>query len=66
MTKEKKEWLKTSIIVIILSILFLIFKYNKVDTNNFVELFKFKSLAIFLGLVSVSTLVVFFFVDEKR
>lgn len=36
MTKEKKEWLKTSIIVIILSILFLIFKYNKVDTNNFI------------------------------
>lgn len=66
MTKEKKEWLKTSIIVIILSILFLIFKYNKVDTNNFVELFKFKSLAIFLGIASVSTLVVFFFVDEKR
>lgn len=66
MTKEKKEWLITSIITIILSIVFLVFKYNKLDTNNFVKVFNFKSLAIFLGIVSISTLIVFFFVDEKR
>lgn len=66
MTKEKKEWLITSIITIILSIVFLVFKYNNLDTNNFVKVFNFKSLAIFLGIVSISTLIVFFFVDEKR
>lgn len=66
MTKEKKEWLMTSIITIILSIVFLVFKYNNLDTNNFVKVFNFKSLAIFLGIVSISTLIVFFFVDEKR
>ena len=66
MTKEKKEWLITSIITIILSIVFLVFKYNNLDTNNFVKVFNFKSMAIFLGIVSISTLIVFFFVDEKR
>ena len=66
MTKVRKEWLKTSIITIILSIIFLVFKYNKLDTNNFVKVFNFNSLAIFLGIVSLSTLIVFFFVDEKR
>lgn len=66
MTKEKKEWLITSIITIILSIVFLVFKYNNLDTDNFVKVFNFKSLAIFLGIVSLSTLIVFFFVDEKR
>lgn len=66
MTKVRKEWLKTSIITIILSIIFLVFKYNKLDTNNFVKVFNFKSLAIFLAIVSLSTIIVFFFVDEKR
>lgn len=66
MTKVRKEWLITSIITIILSIVFLVFKYNNLDTNNFVKVFNFKSLAIFLGIVSISTLIVFFFVDEKR
>lgn len=66
MTKVRKEWLKTSIITIILSIIFLVFKYNKLDTDNFVKVFNFKSLAIFLGIVSLSTIIVFFFVDEKR
>ncbi|WP_019139050.1 hypothetical protein [Peptoniphilus timonensis] len=66
MTKVRKEWLKTSIITIILSIIFLVFKYNNLDTNNFVKVFNFKSLAIFLGIVSLSTIIVFFFVDEKR
>lgn len=66
MTKVRKEWLKTSIITIILSIVFLVFKYNKLDTDNFVKVFNFKSLAIFLGIVSLSTIIVFFFVDEKR
>lgn len=66
MTKVRKEWLKTSIITIILSIIFLVFKYNKLDTNNFVKVFNFNSLAIFLGIVSLSTIIVFFFVDEKR
>ena len=66
MTKEKKEWLITSIITIILSIVFLVFKYNNLDTDNFVKVFNFKSLAIFLGIVSLSTIIVFFFVDEKR
>lgn len=65
MTKEKKEWLITSIITIILSIVFLVFKYNNLDTNNFVKVFNFKSLAIFLGIVSISTLIVFFFVEER-
>lgn len=66
MTKVRKEWLKTSIITIILSIIFLVFKYNKLDTNNFVKVFNFNSLAIFLAIVSLSTIIVFFFVDEKR
>lgn len=66
MTKEKKEWLKTSPAIIILSIVFLVFKYNKLDTSNFVKVFNFKTLAILLGIISLSTLVVFFFVDEKR
>lgn len=66
MTKVRKEWLKTSIITIILSISFLVFKYNKLDTNNFVKVFNFNSLAIFLAIVSLSTIIVFFFVDEKR
>lgn len=66
MTKDKKEWLKTSIIIIILSLVFLVFKYNKLDTGSFIQVFNFKTLAILLGIVSLSTLVVFFFVDEKR
>lgn len=66
MTKVRKEWLKTSIITIILSIIFLVFKYNKLDTNNFVKVFNFNSLAFFLAIVSLSTIIVFFFVDEKR
>lgn len=66
MTKVRKEWLITSIITIILSIVFLVFKYNNLDTDNFVKVFNFKSLAIFLGIVSLSTIIVFFFVDEKR
>ena len=66
MTKDKKEWLKTSIIIIILSLVFLVFKYNKLDTGSFIQVFNFKTLAILLTIVSLSTLVVFFFVDEKR
>lgn len=66
MTKDKKEWLKTSIIIIILSLVFLVFKHNKLDTGSFIQVFNFKTLAILLGIVSLSTLVVFFFVDEKR
>ena len=66
MTKDKKEWLKTSLIIIILSIAFLVFKYNKLDTNNFAQVFNYKTLAILLGIISLSTLAVFFFVDEKR
>lgn len=66
MTKDKKEWLRTSIIIIILSLIFLVFKYNKIDTESFVQVFNFKTLAILLGIISLSTLAVFFFVDEKR
>ena len=66
MTKDKKKWLKTSIIIIILSLVFLVFKYNKLDTGSFIQVFNFKTLAILLTIVSLSTLVVFFFVDEKR
>jgi hypothetical protein len=66
LTKDKKEWLKTSLIIIILSIAFLVFKYNKLDTNNFAQVFNYKTLAILLGIISLSTLAVFFFVDEKR
>ncbi|WP_148464952.1 hypothetical protein [Peptoniphilus harei] len=66
MTKDKKEWLKTSLIIIILSIAFLVFKYNKLDTNNFAQVFNYKTLAILLGIISLSTLAIFFFVDEKR
>lgn len=65
LTKDKKEWLKTSIIIIILSLVFLVFKYNKLDTGSFIQVFNYKTLAILLGIVSLSTLVVFFFVDIK-